>query len=55
MDSNIIQDFTLFIKSIFPGSDTRPTQVQDLDPWPVAWPNLSDLIGWGQKISSTSW
>ena len=44
-----------FYKSYFPGSDTRPTQVGDMDPWPVTWPNLSDLIGWGQKISSTSW
>ena len=53
--SNIIQVFILFMKAIFPGSDTRPTQVGDMDPWPVTWPNLSDLIGWGQKISSTSW
>ena len=26
-----------------------------MDPWPVTWPNLSDLMGWGQQISSTSW
>ena len=38
------------MKAIFPGSDTRPTQVGDMDPWPVTWPNLSDLIGWGQKF-----
>ena len=25
-----------------------------MDHWPVTWPNLSDLIGWGQHISSTS-
>ena len=55
MYSNIIQVFTLFMKAIFPGSDTRPIQVGDMDPWPVTWPNLSDLIGWGQKIASTSW
>ena len=55
MYNNIIQVFTLFMKAIFPGSDTRPTQVGDMDPWPVTWPNLSDLFGWGQKISSTSW
>ena len=42
-------------KLFFPWSDTRPTQVVDMDPWPVTWPILSDLIGWGQKISSTSW
>ena len=53
--SNIIQVFTLFMKAIFPRSDTRPTQVGDMHPWPVTWPNLSNLIGWGQKISSTSW
>ena len=23
------------MKAIFPGSDTRPTQVGDMDPWPV--------------------
>ena len=27
--SNIIQVFTLFMKAIFPRSDTRPTQVGD--------------------------
>ena len=37
------------MKAFFPGSDTRTTQVGDMDPWPVTWPNLSDLIGWGQK------
>ena len=42
-------------KLFFPRSDTRPIQVGDMDPWPVTWPNLSDLIGWGQKISPTSW
>ena len=60
----VIHIFYLFIFShwfsrchepYFPGSDTRPTQVRDMDPWPVTWPNLSDLIGWGQKISPTSW
>ena len=45
----------LLWKPFLPGSDTRPTQVGDMDPWHVTWPNLSDLIGWGQKISSTSW
>ena len=35
-----------FMEAIFPRSDTRPTQ--------VTWPNLIDLIGWGQQISSTS-
>ena len=43
------------MKAILPRADTRPTQVGDMDPWPVTWPNLSDLIGWGQQISSTSW
>ena len=42
-------------KPFFPRSDTCPTQVGDMDPRPVTWPNLSDLIGWGQKISPTSW
>ena len=55
MYSNIAQVFTHFMKVIIPVSDTRPTQVGDMDPWPVILPNLSDLIGWGQKISSTSW
>ena len=45
----------LLWKPFFPRSDTRPTQVRVMDPWPVTWPNLSDLIGWGQKISITSW
>ena len=31
------------MKAIFPGSDTRPTQVVDMDAWPVTWPNLIDL------------
>ena len=43
------------MKAIFLRSDTRPTQVGDMDAWPVTWPSLSDLIGWGPKISSTSW
>ena len=60
MQSNIQQYYpsfyTFFMKAIFfPELDTRPTQLGDMDPWPVTWPNLSDLIGWGQKISSTSW
>ena len=38
------------MKAIFPGSDTRPTQFGDMDPWPVTWPYLSDLIGWGRQI-----
>ena len=42
-------------KAIFSGSDSGPSQVGDMDPWPDTWPNLSDLIGWGQQISSTSW
>ena len=37
----------IFMEAIFSRSDTRPTQ--------VTWPNLIDLIGWGQQISSTSW
>ena len=48
--SNIIQVFALFMKAIFPRSDTRPTQVGDMHPPPVTCPNLSNLIGWGQKI-----
>ena len=35
MQSNIQQYypiFTHFVKSIFPGSDTPPTQVEDMDP-----------------------
>ena len=28
-------------------------QVGDIDPWTVTWPNLSDLIGWGQQIKYT--
>ena len=58
MQSNIQQYYPSFYTCLwktFSGSDTRPTQVGDMDPWPVTWPNLSDLIGWGQKISSTSW
>ena len=52
----ILSKFLHFLwKPFFPRSDTRPTQVGDIDPWPVTWPKLSDLIGWGQKISSTSW
>ena len=52
----ILSKFLHFLwKLFFTGSDTRPTQVGDMDPWPVTWPNLSYLIGWGQKISSTSW
>ena len=52
----ILSEFLYFLwKPFFPGSDTRPTQVGDMDPWHVTWPNLSDLIGWGQKISPTSW
>ena len=38
------------MKAIFPGSDPSSTQVGDMDLWPVTWPNLSDLIGWGQQI-----
>ena len=38
------------MKAIIPRSDTHPTQVGDMDPWPVTWPILSDLIGWGQEI-----
>ena len=37
------------MKAIFPRSDTRPIQVGDMDTRPVTWPNLSDLIDWGQK------
>ena len=59
MQSNIRQYYPSFYtfheKPFFPESDTRPTQVGDMDTWPITWPNLSDLIGWGQKISSTSW
>ena len=36
--------YTFLWKPFFPGSDTRPTQVGAMDPWPVTWPNLSDLI-----------
>ena len=43
------------MKVIFSESDTRPTQVGEMDPWPVKWPNLGDLINWDQQISSTSW
>ena len=41
MQSNAQQVFTLFMKAIFPGSDTRPTQVSDMDPWPVRWDRMS--------------
>ena len=52
----ILSKFLHFLwKTSFPRSDTHPTQVGDMDPWPDTWPNLSDLIGLGQKISSTSW
>ena len=54
--TTILSTFLYFLwKSFFPGSDIRPTQVGDMDPWPVIWHNLSDLIGCGQKVSSTSW
>ena len=43
--------FTIFMKAIFRGSDTHPDQVGDMDPGPVKWSNLSDLIGWIQQIS----
>ena len=43
------------MKATFPESDTRPNQVGDTDTLPVTYPNLSDLIGWSQKILSTSW
>ena len=33
--TNVIQVFTLFMKAIFPGSDTHPIQVDDMDPWPA--------------------
>ena len=46
---------TPFMKAIFPLSDTRPTQVGDMDTWPVTWHILSYLIGWSQQILSTSW
>ena len=36
-------------------SVTRPTQVGDMDRWSVTWLDLSDLIGWGEQMSSTSW
>ena len=39
------------MKAIFPGSDTRPTQVGDIDLSPVIWPNLGDLFGSGEQIS----
>ena len=52
----ILSKFLHFLWNLFfPVSDTRPTQVGDMDPWPATWPNLSDLIGWGQQISLTSW
>ena len=35
-------------KNIFLASDTHPTQVVDMDPWPFTWPNLGNLTGWGQ-------
>ena len=38
------------MKAIFPGSDTRPTQVGDMDPWPVTFSNFSYRIGLGQKF-----
>ena len=47
--SNIQQYYPIscfFYKNYFPGSDTCRTQVGDMDPWPVTWPNLSDLVGW---------
>ena len=34
-----------FYEIYFPGSDTRPIQVRDMDPWPVTWPNFSNVIG----------
>ena len=43
--------YTFYALCFFPWLDTRPTQVGDMDPWPVTWPNLNDLIGWGQQIS----
>ena len=48
MESNIQQYYPIFthlVKYIFPGSDTPPTQVEDMDPWSVTWLNLNDLIG----------
>ena len=52
--SNIIKFLKLIMKAIFSGSDTHPTKVGDMDLWPVTWPNWSDLIGWGQQISSST-
>ena len=37
--------FYAFYEIYFPESDTCPIQVGVMDPWPVTWPNLSDLIG----------
>ena len=51
MKSNIWQCYPIsytFYESDFSESDTRPTQVGEMDPWPVKWPNLGDLINWDQ-------
>ena len=56
ISSGIIYFFLHILwKLLFPRSDTRPTQVVVVDPWPVTWPILSNLIGWGHQISPTSW
>ena len=52
--NNIIQSLHFF-ESYFPRLDTRPNQVDEIDPRPVTWPNLSKLIGCDQQIPSTSW
>ena len=46
--------FTLyfFLNTICPGSDTRPTQVVNLDAWP-AWYTLSNLIVQDQQGESS--
>ena len=53
--SSIINLLHILWQLFFPGSDTGATQVGDMDPCPATWPNLSDLIGWSQQVSSTSW
>ena len=50
----ILSIFSYFDESHFPRLGTRPTQAEDMDPWPAAWPNLNHQIGRGQQIWSKS-
>ena len=36
----ILSKFYTFYENHFPRSDTRPTQVGEMDPWPVTRPNF---------------